>query len=98
MLAGQQFKKHDAQGINVAGGGDGLAPYLFGAGISRCERSKYGQGRFNLTGDGLGVQDFGNAEVQEFGRSIGSNENIAGLQVAMDDQPLMGVLDRGTYL
>src|SRR6185437_6180344 len=35
--------------------------------------------------------EFGDAEVEEFGDAIGGDENVAGLEIAMDDQAAMGV-------
>src|SRR5580700_819738 len=98
MFPGQQFVQHHAQRINIAGGSNGLAFDLLGAGVSRSESAKYGESRFRPLGRCFRVENLRDAEIEQLRRSIGSNKNVARLDVTMDDQPLVGVLHRRTDL
>ena len=44
------------------------------------------------------AQQAGNAEVEEFDGAVGGDEDVAGLEVAVDDEVLVGVLDGGADL
>ena len=44
------------------------------------------------------AQEAGDAEVEQLDRAVGRDEDVAGLEVAVHDQVLVGVLDRRTDL
>src|SRR3954471_22526512 len=46
----------------------------------------------------LGRQKFCDTEIEQFWFALGGNENVAGLQVAMDDEILMGELNGAANL
>ena len=71
---------------------------MFGAGVLRCQSAIHGDGRFREGSTIRRVQNLGDAKIEELWCAIGSDENVAGLDVAMNDQPLMRVLDRGADL
>ena len=43
----------------------------------------------------LGIEELGDAEVEELGNPVGRDQDVAGLEVAVDDEVLVGVLNRG---
>jgi hypothetical protein len=43
----------------------------------------------------VALQQLGDAEVEQFGLAVRCDQQVARLQVAVDDQVLMGELDRG---
>ena len=50
----------------------------------------------HLAGQGVsrvGVQELGQAEVADLGDTVGGQEDVAGLEVAMDDPGLVGGVD-----
>jgi len=45
----------------------------------------------------LGLDEFGDAEIEEFYGAILFDEDVAGFEIAMDDEVLVGVMDGGAY-
>ena len=100
--AGEQFVQDDAQGVDVGAGVDGvgLAAELLGGGVGE------GAGELALAGDGGGgsgarrdgtvgvgrVVELGDAEVDDARAAVGVDEDVGGLEVAVDDAPLVGVV------
>src|SRR5262249_62191928 len=48
-------------------------------------------------GRALGFEELGNSEIEELGNSFPGNENVAWLQIPMDDEILVSILNRLTY-
>jgi hypothetical protein len=96
--AGKQLVHEDAQRVDVAGGGDGRSLHLFRAGVFRCHRARSGLGA-----RGRSVQVPGNPEIQQL-RLAGApalgprDQNVGGLQIAVDDQVRVRIKDGRTDL
>ena len=67
-------------------GGDALISQLLRA---RVAGSSQGHG----SGWVPGVDDFGDAEIKKFWLAVGGDEDVGGLEIAMDDEVAMGVGD-----
>ena len=89
MFARENFVEQDAEGEGVGGGSDGLLADLLRAGVFGGEQS----GRFTISPE-IGFQEFGDAEVEQLHRSGFGDEDITGLQVAMNREMAMGVFHR----
>ena len=91
--SGKDFVEEDAEGVDVAGGGDVLAAGLLGAGVMRGHHRGQGDGG---VARGMGeLDDFGDAEIEELGLAVGGDEDVGGLDVAVDDAGVVGALDGG---
>ena len=111
--AAQQFEEHHAQRVDVGGGGQGFAQHLLGGGVGRCHDAAGGLGEggggavCRVGSRGLGRiagvavrrgQQLGDTEIEQPHLSVGGNEDVAGLEVAVDDQPRVRVLQRVQHL
>ena len=92
-MAGQQFVEQDAQGVDITGGSDRLASNLLWAGVIRCHRTQ--PHRFDCLKGRFRIEHLSNTKVQQFGDAFDGNEDVAGLEVAVDDVMLVRVLDGG---
>ena len=89
----QKFVKDDSQGVHIAPRIDfqRIRQHLLGAHV--------GEGADKLADIGLtcchrvGVGDPGHAEIENLGLAGVVDENIAGLQIAVDDAALVGMMD-----
>src|SRR5262249_10868213 len=83
----KQAVKHHAQRVHITCRSDGFTTNLLWTGIlgrhRAHQRSACGYGR---------IEQLGDAEIQKLWHSIIGHENVAGLDVAMDHQPLMRIL------
>ncbi len=87
---GEEFVKNSAEGVDIGGNADGFAEDLFRASVVRSEHADaLSFGGFA----GFGEEELGDAEVEEFGSAGMVDEDVAGLDVAMNDKISMGVLD-----
>src|SRR5205085_1967968 len=86
--------QQNAERIDVAGGGDRLSPDLFRTRIVRRHRAQAGHCRRESLRVKLRLQQLGNAEVQQLRHAFRGDENVARLEVAMDDEVLMRVVHR----
>jgi hypothetical protein len=94
---GEQRIQHEAQGVHVARRGDRLSPNLLGARVVRCQEPHHALGcarRVRIRP----VHDLGDPEIQQFGHALRGHQDIARLQIAVNDQPLVCVLDRRAHL
>ena len=92
-LAGDEFVQQYAERVNIGGGGDVAASLLFGCGIGRRERGGQGLVFFR------GIEQLGDAEIQQADGTITGNQHIGRLDVPVHDQRTMrrvhGVADIG---
>ena len=94
----EQFIQDDAEGVDVAGGSDGLAFGLLWAGVGGGHEHLAGSGRIGEGEAHVVAEDLGDAEVEELDGAVGGDEHVAGLEVAVNDQVAMHVLDGGAEL
>jgi hypothetical protein len=97
---GQQFVQHHAERIDVRGRGQQLALQLLRRGVGGGQQARAGVLRQRCAAVRVvGCrQQPGDAEVQQPHLAIGRDQDVAGLEVAMDDQPRMRVLHRVEHL
>src|SRR5579859_2042482 len=83
----EEFVKDNAKRIDVGGSSNGFASNLLRAGVFGSHRAKsrgllsYGR-----------VDDFGDAKIEQLGNAVRCHEDVAGLEVAMNDESLVRVL------
>src|SRR5262249_33364067 len=90
---GEQLVENDAERVEVAGSGDGIAAELFGTGIVRSEGAELCC--LNKT---RVIENFRNSKVEKLGNSFFGYEDVAGFDVAVNDEVLVRVLYGGTDL
>jgi hypothetical protein len=78
--------------------GDRLAADLLGAGVLGRHRQPSGARQVDRYRHQFGVEEFGDAEVEELRGPVGGDEDIAGLEIAVDDEVLVGDLDGLAHL
>ena len=95
-LPHQQLVKKDPQPVHVGGRGHRAAVELLGAGVIRGHRPlvEIGQPAAGFRR----IEELGDPEVEKLGLAVRSHQDVGRLQIAMDDQALMGVLDGGADL
>ena len=92
MLAAQQDVQQDAEGIYIGGRRHRMALDLFGRRVVGREGSRQGLGRIGGRRGGFGlVEQLGDAEVEELHLTTCRDEDVRGLQVAMQDQVAVGM-------
>ncbi len=82
---GEQFVEHDTERVDIARRADRLAEDLLRAGVLRREGAAGFAGEFGLDGR-AGVQQLGDAEVQQAHLARGGDEDVGRLQVAVHDE------------
>ncbi len=92
LPSGDEFVAEHAEGVQVALCGDQLAECLFGTDVVG--------GAPDLTGHSLGraVEVLGDAEVHELGYSVGGDEHVGRLEVAVDNPVLVCPFQRAGQL
>ena len=90
----QQFGQQHAKAVDIGGGRQGLTGSLLGAGIAWRASATTGLG---IVFDDGGIDQLRDAEIQQQGPTIGSDQDIRWLQIAMHDQALMGNTDCRTH-
>lgn len=90
---GEKLVEEDAERPDVAGGRDPLAAELLGRRVARRQEPIGGPGRVPV--GPLGVEDLRDPEVEELRHAVGGDEDVPRLQVAVHEEPLMGVVHRG---
>ena len=88
-LAGQQLEEQNTQGVHVTDRGDRLAADLFGAGVLRRQRPRPAGDRIACRTETILAQQLGDPEVEQLRATILGHQDVAGLEVAMDDQILV---------
>ncbi len=98
---GQQVEEDGAQGVRVRGGTDlgAVGLDLFGRQVAGAadDDAHLGQVGRRRRARG-GVEVFGEAEVGDLGRAVVGQQDVGGLEVAVDDAPLVGVVNRPRHL
>ena len=89
QAAGQELVEHHAQGIDVARGGQGLAADLFRTGVVRGHETPGGDRHRRVGAGQLGADQLGDAEVDQLGHAVDPDQDVAGLEVAVDHHVLV---------
>lgn len=97
-MSGHQAIEDDAERVDVAGGCDRLAAHLLGAREFGSHGPRVGRVRVDCLEVEFGIEQLGNAEIEQLGLAFRGDKNVCRLQVAMDDQLLMSVFNRGADL
>ena len=93
MPPGQQFEEDDAEDIDVGGGGHRIASKLFGRRVAGSEDAQFARRR--VTVGVVGIDQLCDPEIEELDLARGvRDEDVGRLQVAVDDERLVGVLRR----
>ncbi len=85
--AGQQLHQQQTEQVNIGLGGDLAAFVLFRRGVVRSHDRHHAAG-CRLA---IGVDQFGDAEIEQFHLAVSGHEHVARLDVAMDHQVLVRV-------
>ena len=85
----------NAQRIDVGGGGDRLAANLLGTGVIERHGAQLGTRLGRGQSVEFGADELGDAEIQELRHSVRGDQDVAGLEIAMDHQVPVGILHRG---
>ena len=90
--SGEELVEEDAQLVDVGGCRHRLARDLLGTRVLGCEHSLE---RRRLVGAvAVRGEQLGDAEVEKLRRAVSSDEDVARLDVAVHDQPLVRVTER----
>ena len=84
--AGEQLVQHGAEGVHVGRRGHRLATDLLGRGVLRRHHPHAALGLVVLA-----IHQLGDAEVEQLGLAVRGDQDIGRLEVAMDDEVLVGV-------
>jgi hypothetical protein len=87
---GERLQQDEPKRVDVCGRGDGTARHLLGRQVGGCADDLVGRGQ----ADRGGIEEAGDAEVGESGRSVVGDQHVAGLDVAMHDGLAVGVSQR----
>jgi hypothetical protein len=94
---GQQFIRDHAQAVDIAGGADRLALNLLRTGVVQRQRATCQLGKLRLL-RAVALHQLGDTEVEQPHLAVGGDENVAGLQVPMHDEPAVREGDRAADL
>src|SRR5262249_61977691 len=92
-LSGEQLVEDGAERIYVGSRRYCQATRLLRAGVVRRQHSQLRPGAGRVVGN-VGIDQLGDAEVEQLRRAVGRRQDVAGLDVAMDDQVLVSELNR----
>ncbi len=98
FLVREQLVEHDAQRVDVARRRDRAAADLLRARVLGRERPQQRRRLLPHRRAGIGPQQLRDSEVEQLRRALRRHEDVAGLQVAVDHEVLVGVLHRGADL
>ncbi len=90
--AGEQLVEHQAQSVDIGGGGDRRTQHLFRGGVLRGHHPRLRRGRRAGLGYSLRIEPFGDTEVEELGLPLGGDEDVVGLEIAVHHQVAVGKL------
>jgi hypothetical protein len=91
----EQLAQHDAELVDVGGGGDGVTLDLFRAGVGRRHGSR---GRAGHRRAGRRFQQLGDPEVEQLGHAVGRDQDVARLEVAVDHEIRVSELHGAAHL
>ena len=94
---GEQLVEEDAERVHVGCGRDRLSAHLLRARILRCHGAMKGSGEQRRLAQQLGLEELGDAEIEELRGAVGRHQDIRGLEVPVHDEVLVGVLDGTAY-
>ena len=92
--AGGQLVKQQTELVDVAANRNGRAANLFGACVGQRQRAAAGLGPLVRQG----AEQCCDAEIKQPGPACGVDKDVRRFDIAMNDEPLMRVLQRRTYL
>ncbi len=95
LASGEKNVEDDSEGINVARSRDGVSSDLLGTGEGRRQKT-YLRHRL-LERCRLGLENLRHAEIEELGNAFFGNEDVAGLDVAVDNQVSVRILHRAAH-
>ncbi len=91
-LPGEQAEEQQPQLIDVRGDGDAPPQHLFGARVVGRQHAGEGAGEVRVAG--VGLQQLGDAEVEQLHLPLGGDDDVRRLEIAVDDEVLVRVLHR----
>ena len=80
----QQLVQHHAEGVDIGHRGDRLAAHLLGRGVVQGERTRGVAGL--LGGVFLGIEQLGDAEIEQAHMAVRRDQDVRRLEVQMHDQ------------
>ena len=80
-----------SQRVNIAGCGDSPVHHLLRTGIPNSQSPKDRPCAFDVAIDNGGIKDLGDPEIQKLWHTVRSNQDVAGLNVAVNGQVLVRV-------
>ena len=89
----QQLIEQDSERIDIRGICNWFPAHLFRAGVFGRHWPPIGSSKRRVRGP-LRVEHLGYAKIQEPGHAFFSDQDVAGLQITMDDEGFMGILHR----
>ncbi len=96
-MPGQQLEQQHTELIDVAGRRDRFPAHLLRRGVFRRHDADAGPRLRPRRRERFRIEQLGDAEVEKLHRPIGVNQDVARLQVAMDDQMAVRVVDRRAH-
>src|SRR5262249_9127173 len=98
-FAGEQLIKDRPQGVDIGGDADRVAANLLRTGVVGRKQTYTRPGEREWREIGVvGQEELGDSEVEELGNTSRCNQDVARLDVAMNDQFLVRMLDGGADL
>src|SRR4051812_38743267 len=98
MSAGEQQVEQNAQRVHVCCRRHRRAAYLLRCGVLRRERPAAEVCEGRGVAAGVSLEQLRDTEIQQLYTPIGSDENVRGFDVAMNDQIRVRMSDRGEHL
>jgi hypothetical protein len=99
VAACEQLVEHQAERVDIGGGGDRRTLHLLGRGVLQRQRAApfLGQ-RAGRVGPRVALEQLGDAEVEQLDAAVARDEHVARLDVAMHDEVAVRMRDGGQHL
>src|SRR5215813_3368476 len=94
-VAGEQLVEQHAEAVLIGGRGHLLAARLFGTGVFGRHHPHRRYRRVNRVGDEVGVEDLGDAEIEQLRRPVFGDQYVARFDVAVDNLIFVRVMRGG---